>query len=154
MGNGAEREPLVRTSTLLRRLFMAPKLEQFLQSSGEDLRDTTFPQYLEELRVACGGTKERIIRRAGIERTYGHQLFRGTRSPSRDKVIQLAIGFALDVESAQRLLTGARKSPLYPRIKRDAVLLYCVKNKLSFAETQRILDEQGLTLLGGDDPRA
>lgn len=153
MGNGAEWEPLVRTSALLRRLLMAPRLEQFLESSGDALRERTFPQYLEELRVACGGPRERVIRRAGIERTYGHQLFRGIRSPSRDKVIQLAIGFALDVESAQRLLTGAQKSPLYPRIKRDAVLLYCIKNGLSFAETQGILDEQGLTLLGGDDPR-
>ena len=58
-----------------------------------------------------------VIERSQIERTYGHQLFNGTRRPSRDKVLQLALGLGLSVDETQRLLRAAGKSPLYPRLK-------------------------------------
>ena len=89
------------------------------------------------------------IERSQIERTYGHQLFNGTRRPSRDKVIQLALGFGLNVDETQRLLRSAGKSPLYPRLKRDAAILYGIQKKLSILAVQEILTKYGLTLLGG-----
>ena len=91
----------------------------------------------------------RVIEQSEIERTYGHQLFNGTRRPSRDKVIQLALGLGLNVEEAQRLLRAAGKSPLYPRLKRDAVILYGIQKKLPILAVQESLTKYGLTLLGG-----
>jgi hypothetical protein len=93
---------------------------------------------------------ERVIKQAFIERTYGHQIFNGTRSPSRDKVIQLAFGFRLDVEGTQKLLKAAQKSPLYPRIKRDAAVLFCINRRMDILETQNMLSDLDLSLLGGD----
>lgn len=96
-------------------------------------------------------TPEWVIKQASIERTYGHQLFNGTRKPSRDKVIQLAFGFKMDVDGAQELLKASRKSLLYPRIKRDAAILYCLNNQKDVIETQSVLETLGLTLLGGEE---
>ena len=90
----------------------------------------------------------RVIGQSQIERTYGHQLFNGTRRPSRDKVLQLALGLGLSVEDAQRLLRAAGKSQLYPRLKRDAVILYGIQNKLSILAVQECLTKYGLSLLG------
>ena len=98
-----------------------------------------------------GQVPERVIKMASIERTYGHQLFNGTRKPSRDKVIQLAFGFRLGVDEAQRLLKIAQKSLLYTKIKRDAVILYCLNNQKSIIETQSVLETLGLTLIGGEE---
>ena len=91
---------------------------------------------------------ERIIISAQIDRTYGHQLFNGTRKPSRDKVLQLAIAMKLSLNETQHLLQAAGKSALYPRLKRDAVVIYCLKNELDMMETQEILSKAGLSLLG------
>ena len=90
-----------------------------------------------------------VIERSQIERTYGHQLFNGTRRPSRDKVLQLALGLGLSVDETQRLLRAAGKSPLYPRLKRDAVILYGIGKKLPIFTVQENLTKYGLTLLGG-----
>ncbi len=109
-----------------------------------------FHVYLSELCRAMDQVPERVIKRSSIERTYGHQLFNGLRRPSRDKVIQLAFGLGLDIKDTQKLLDMAQKNRLYPRIKRDAAVLYCLDRHMDIIETQSMLHELGLTLLGGD----
>ena len=91
-------QPDDNTSTLLHRLFEAPDIAAFLQSDGELGTLPAFHVFITALCQSAGLVPEQIIRRAAIDRTYGHQLFNGTRRPSRDKVLQLAFGFGLTVE--------------------------------------------------------
>jgi hypothetical protein len=65
-------------------------------------------------------------------------------------VLQLAFGFEADVEQTQLLLRHAGHCALYPRIKRDATISYCLKNGYSLIETQQTLSELALPLIGGD----
>ena len=138
------------TSALLRKLFNTPDLEQFMAGNAADMAVPSFHAYITDICQATGQVPEQVIKQAAIERTYGHQLFNGTRNPSRDKVIQLAFGLRLDLEGAQRLLQVAQKSPLYPRIKRDAAILYCLNHHQDVLDTQSVLQSLGLTLLGGE----
>lgn len=144
-------QKISRTSTLLRRLFKAPSLETFLHAHAEDLAPPPFHAHICRMCRDAGQVPEQVIRRGGIDRTYGHQLFNGTRKPSRDKVLQLAFGFGLDVEGAQELLKMARQSALYPKIKRDAAILRCLNEGRNILETQAVLQALGLTLLGGEE---
>ena len=93
------------------------------------------------------GVKPRVIERAGIDRAVGDQLFSGRRKPSRDRVIQLAFGFGLDVEETQQLLKIARHTFLYPKIKRDAAIIYCLARNMGLAETQNVLADFDLQTL-------
>ncbi len=138
----------VRTSTLFNRLFKAADLEDFFTENSDEICQPPFHEYISELCRLKDTVPERIIKQSAIERTYGHQLFNGTRRPSRDKVIQLAFGFCLDIGSSQEMLKIARKSPLYPRIMRDAAILYCLNHHMSIIETQNLLHDLGLSLLG------
>lgn len=140
----------IQTSTLLKRLFRTRNLHSFLAQNGAYLQTLDFAAYLTQLCTERGLVPERVIKQAQIERTYGHQLFNGTRKPSRDKVLQLAFGFGLTVEETQKLLQIACKGALYPRIKRDAVVLHCLARQKNLFETQDALAAFGLTLLGGD----
>ena len=140
-----------RTSTLLRRLFNTRDLDRFMERNAAEMDLPIFHEYISGLTKSLGQVPEQIIRQSGIERSYGHQLFNGTRNPSRDKVIQLAFGLQLDTEGTQKLLKIAQKSPLYPRIKRDAVVLFCLSHHKDILETQSVLHSLGLTLLGGDN---
>jgi len=94
--------------------------------------------------------REHVIIRSGIERSFGHQLFRGIRKPSRDNVLRLAFGFGLNVDETQTLLQLARRSPLYPKIKRDAAVLYSLSRKETIMEIQSSLCDLGLVMLGGE----
>jgi len=139
----------VGTITLLHRLFKASNLGKFIKEDLKSVDVPLFHDYITSLCAERGEVAERIINKAGIERTFGHQLFNGIRKPSKDKVIQLAIGFGMDTEDTQKLLRIARRTALYPKIKRDAAIIYCLENHLTFMETQETLHVHGITLLGG-----
>ena len=139
----------VNTNTLMKRLFKAADLDTYLEGNESDLHSPDFYTLLKQACEKRNMLPAQVIERAQIERTYGHQLFNGTRRPSRDKVLQLALGLGLSVDETQRLLRAAGKSPLYPRLKRDAALIFCLKNGYDMMETQEILEKHGISLLGG-----
>jgi hypothetical protein len=136
------------TSALFSKLFKASDLKDFIEKNEKTMCVTPFHEYITGLCRDAGETQEKIIKRSAIERTYGHQLFNGTRKPSRDKAIQLAFGFGMDVDRTQELLKIALKSPLYPKIKRDAAIIYCLNRRAGIIEAQALLHDLGLGLLG------
>ncbi len=139
----------VNTNTLMKRLFKAADLDTYLEGNESQLQSPNFYTLLKQSCEKREMLPAQVIERSQIERTYGHQLFNGTRRPSRDKVIQLALGLGLNVDETQRLLRAAGKSQLYPRLKRDAVILYGIQKKLPILTVQESLTKYGLTLLGG-----
>jgi len=141
----------ISTSTLLQRLFKTSNISGFIKRYGGQMKKIPFKTYLNNLCVEKSAVAEHVIKKSGIERTYGHQIFNGTRRPSRDKVIQLAMGFELNYAEAQELLRAARKSPLYPKVERDAVVIYALNKGLSEANVQVTLKELSLPLLGKED---
>ncbi len=139
-----------RTSALLHGLFKTHDLEKFMEYHADEMEILPFHAHITKICKTTGRVPEQVIKHAAIERTYGHQLFNGTRKPSRDKVIQLAFGLNLDLNGLQKLLQIAQKNSLYPKIKRDAAIIYCIDNQKDILETQSVLESLGLTLLGGE----
>jgi len=138
----------IPTSTLMKKLFKTAGLHSFMADYDDVFITNDFCAHLKALcaqrQVSCA----QVIRSCGIDRTYGYQLFSGVRQPSRDKVIQLAFGFPLSIDETQELLRIAGKSPLYPKIKRDAAILYCLRHRVAFCDAQTTLQELNLPLLG------
>ena len=79
------------------------------------MQNKTVPELLADLLERKQLTRAAVIRAAGLARTYGYQLFDGTYTPTRDKLIQLAFGFQLTVEETQALLKAAGHAVLYTR---------------------------------------
>lgn len=138
------------TSNLMSSLLKETTIEHFMECNDANMKLPPFHIYLKEKSDEIGEIPERIANRGGIESSYCHQIFKGSRMPSRDKVVQLAFGLSFDLEKTQKLLKVAQYSPLYPRIKRDAVLIFCINRKRSMMETQELLHELELKLLGGE----
>lgn len=143
-----DKKETLTTEELLKTIFKLDDIKKALESQENDYIFPNFNDYISGLSEKKNESHEKIIARAGLERSYGHKLFAGTRKPSRDTVIQLAFGFEADVEIAQEMLKVAGKSPLYPRIKRDVVIIYCLYNRVSFEKTQMCLSELDLPILG------
>ncbi len=139
----------ISTDELLALLFKERNLEHFLQRNESAYLTHSFSDYLNAWCKEHLEVPEQVIRRANLEKSYGHQLFSGKRNPSRDTVLQLAFAMRADLAQAQEMLRTARRSPLYPRIKRDTVIIYCLHNHISLLDTQIILQDLQLPLLGG-----
>ena len=141
----------ISTDELLTLLFKERNLESFLQRNESAYLTASFSDYLNAWCKRHLEVPEQVIRRANLEKSYGHQLFSGRRNPSRDTVLQLAFAMQAGLTQAQEMLRIAHRSLLYPRIKRDAAIIYCLHNRVSLVDTQIILQDLELPLLGGRD---
>jgi len=136
------------TRELLQKLFNTTSVKRFIKRHGGDMLDAPFYTYLKEQCTKRGVSPAQVIVKSGIERTFGHHIFSGRKNPSRDKVLQLAFGFEMNYEETQELLKIARKSNLYPKIMRDAVVIQGLERKLGFNVVQAALAELALPLIG------
>ena len=138
----------MKTNELLQKMFRTTSIKRFIQRYSEHMSNVPFHTYLMNKCRSKGVTPAQIIAKSGIERTHGHHIFSGRKSPSRDKVIQLAFGFEMSYEETQELLKIARKSSLYPKIMRDAIIIIALKRSLSLDNVQTALDELKLPTIG------
>ena len=136
------------TGELWAQLFKAPSIGNYLGELSDAMLPT-FADYIAQLCDERGLKHESVIGKAGLERSFGHRLFNGTRNPSRDTVLQVAFGFGLDCDETQQLLKVAGVGALHPKVKRDAVIAYCLHKGRSLMDVQELLYENDLPLLGG-----
>ena len=141
------------TEMLWKRLMDTPSLSVYLTENETELGFPVFSAFITALCRARGEPPEHVINRAGLERSFGHQLFSGKRRPSRDTVLLLAFGFEADIELTQALLKYAQFSPLYPRNKRDAAIIYCVFHRYDAIRTQNELADGGFRQIGRGNPK-
>lgn len=64
-----------------------------------------------------------------------------SRTPKRDKLLALAFGLRLDLDETQRMLKIGGAGALYPRIKRDSVIIFAIKERLSLIDCNELLYE-------------
>jgi len=121
---------------------------RFIKRHGGHMLDAPFHTYLQDQCTLRGVSAAKVIDKSRIERTFGHHIFSGRKNPSRDKVLQLAFGFEMNYEGAQELLKMARKSALYPKIMRDAVVIQGLERGLTLNQVQAALAELSLPIIG------
>lgn len=130
------------TEELLEELLSSERPTDFLDS--HELEDRDLGEYLTDLCEQRGLKRSRVLSDAGIDYTYGYQLFTGKRTnPSRDKVLQLAFAMSLSIRECDRLLQAAGKSRLYCKSSRDAIIMFCLDRKASMDEANAELFARG-----------
>lgn len=129
------------TVRLLRMLETSPRRFQELQLS--DKNDPSFPGYLNKLMEDYECPASALVVGACISKTYVYQFINGERLPGRDIILRISLAMGLTLDETQRLLTLAGKSVLYPRIRRDAGILYCIRKKMSLDEANSFLEDLG-----------
>ncbi len=131
------------TAQLLDALKKNKNIKHFLNSNKDEFINSDLAQYLNELLIQKNIDKARAIENANLNTQYGYQIFAGQRNPSRDKLLQLAFGMALDLKCTQRLLNIAGASELYPRNQKDSIIIFALNNSLSLMECEELLEEMG-----------
>lgn len=136
------------TNSLLNKIVNGKDFHKVLNSNKDAFEELPISKYLQNLCEERKVVPEQVIKKAQIDRTYGHQIFNGTRIPSRDKLIQIAFGFGLSLDETQKLLKKAGKSPLYPKFKRDAAIIFGISHHIDMMEMQYLLTSIEMPLLG------
>lgn len=133
--------PAKTTSRLMKLLETAPNRfrEQLVSSEA----DPSFHDYLLTLMKRQQVNTAYLMRETFISKTYAYQFINGERLPGRDIALRMAFALKLNTEDAQRLLSLAGKGSLYPKIRRDAAVLFCLRKKMTLDEANDFLEELG-----------
>lgn len=123
----------VLTEELLERLLAAKSLPAFLDES--EPQDRSLADYLWSLLHAHGLRRADVVHRSGLNSTVVYDIFAAKSLPGRDNAIMLAFGLGCDLRETQRLLRMAGASELWVKIRRDAIIIWCIENGLGRVET-------------------
>ena len=110
------------TCDLGQELMLHPNLDEYISDNEEEFSSTNVAELLTELYSRNPISKTILARQVGMSTVYLHQIFCGRRTPSRDRLLCICIGMELTLEDTQCLLKRTAYAPLYPRLKRDAII--------------------------------
>ncbi len=128
-------EPL--TEELLDELLDAPDPAAFADKHAFEQRDLA--SYLTCLLEEKGLKRSEVVRAAGLDATFGYQIFKGQRKASRNKVLQLAFALSCTLREANRVLKAAGHNELYCKDRRDAIIIFCLTHGCDLHKTDEEL---------------
>ena len=136
-------EPNEKPSTfeILEALKKAQDITTFTREYVDAFTDITFREYLEGLLDARNVKKSVAIKASGLSDSYAFQIFQGYKSPSRDKLLALAVGLRTSIDECQKLLKLAGVNELYAKNRRDAIIIFGLDKGLSVPQLNDILFE-------------
>lgn len=133
------------TEDLLEQLLAADRPEDYLDH--ERLVSQELADYLEQLRGAQDMSKADVIRESELNSTFVYDMFQGKSKPGRDNAIKLAFGLRCTLKQAQRLLRLSGMAELWPKKRRDAIIIWCIEQGKSLVSCDEELWRLGETTL-------
>ncbi len=118
-------------------------LEKYFEKNDGQFKNENVKKFWESLIEKSGRSKANIINKADFSYCYFYDIINGRKTPTKDKVIRLALAMRLTVGECQEALKISGRSSLYPRIRRDSILIYAIENHLSIFRCDNLLKKYG-----------
>lgn len=131
------------TELLQSELKTAKSPADFFEKNIHILNEKTVRDYLTEMLIKYNREKNDVVVKSGLTGTYPYQIFDGKKAAGRDKLIQLAFGFPLNLEETQRLLKYGGHNELYVKVKRDAYVMFALEKGYDIQKLNELLFDCG-----------
>ena len=116
------------THELFNEIEKSNEINLFLEKNKTDLSCPSVADYLTTLLQQKNINKSTLIQASGLDRVYVYQILSGRKTaPSRSKLIALALSMHLTLDETQHLLKYGHANELYPRNRKDSILIYAIK---------------------------
>jgi len=117
-------------------------IDEYIKENKDEMVEPDLCVYLNQLLTERGLSKSDVFKKGNIQQSYGYHIFAGTKTnPSRNYLLQIAFGMGLGLSETQRLLHIAGLSELYPRNKRDSIIIYCLTNNYGLEKCFEMLEK-------------
>ena len=135
------------TDDLSQALMAESNIDSYLRENQPFFAGQSIAELLAVYYERTDLSKAALARKAGMSEVYLHQVFAGRRNRSRDRLLCLCVGLETSLEEAQQLLKLASYAPLYPRLKRDAIISYGIVHHMALGEiNDKLFTENEKTL--------
>ncbi len=130
------------TGDLIKELSLdSCNIEKFIADNADELIENDVSVFWENCVSRSGMSKANIINKSDFSYRYFYDVINGRKIPSRDKIIRLIITMKLTLEDCQEGLRLSEKCALYPRIRRDSIIIYALNNAFTLNQLQELLAE-------------
>ena len=127
------------TDELMNEINQSNNIDKYLKDNSDYMLDRGLSEILESIIDKKGLKKSLVIKKAEISEVYGYQIFSGVKKPLRDKLLSICIAMELTLEETQDVLKHGSFALLYPKNKRDSIIIYGINNNLSVCEINNLL---------------
>lgn len=121
-------------------------LDEYVDSI-EGKYQTNLSQYIKEILERKNMSIADLHRTSLIDRNYIYQIMDGSKKPGRDKIVAIAIGAGMSLEECQQALEISKEGILYPKSRRDSVIIYAINNRLSIMDLNSLLEKYNVPVL-------
>lgn len=133
----------IDTQKVYENLRKSKDIGTFIKEHNNEFVEEKGHTYLRNLLDSKGISKTRVISDSNLDRVYGYQILSGKRRPSRNKLLQISLGLRFDLDETKKLIRYFGLSDLYPKNRRDAIIIFSTEKKMGLDEAERLLEELG-----------
>ena len=136
------------TDELMDELLKANSISEYLKENSQYMVSEELAAYLNNIMAKKGLVKSDVIKKTEFSEVMGYQIFAGTRQPSRDSLICICVAMKMSLEETQALLKIAGIAALYPKSKRDSIIIKGISENKTVAKINEELyncEEKTLT---------
>lgn len=131
------------TAELMNELMKANNIGDYLKENSRYMVSGELPAYLSNILEKKGLVKSSVIKKTELSEITGYQIFSGVRNPSRESLVCICRAMELDVDETQYLLKIGGFAELYPKNKRDAIIINGIASNFSVAKINENLYDNG-----------
>lgn len=118
-------------------------IENYLSENDSEFIDENIKAFWDRLIEKSGFSKSNIINRSDFNYRHFYDCTCGRKMPTKDKVIRLSLAMRLSLDECQEALKISGRAPLYPRIRRDSLLIYAVEHHMTIFKCDEMLLQCG-----------
>ena len=136
------------TDELMDELLKANSISEYLKENSQYMVSDELATYLNNIMAKKGLVKSDVIKKTEFSEVMGYQIFAGTRQPSRDSLICICVAMNMSLEETQTLLKISGFAALYPKSKRDSIIIKGISENKTVAKINEELyncEEKTLT---------
>lgn len=141
MGKPARR--VMNTTQLLTMIKRTNNFSKVDAALHESVDSAEFCHYLYRLMSLHDLKPKDIIIATELERSYFYHILSGKKLPSRNVVLRIGLALSATLNEVNRLLLLAAQGSLYPKVRRDAAIIYCIEHHYTMKYSNAFLKELG-----------
>lgn len=129
----------ITTSQLLSLIKKSGNFSEITEAFHDNEEIPVFCHFLYELMEKHNITPTEIISLSSIERSYFYHILSGQKLPGRNMILRICLCLRATLTETNQLLRLAHQGVLYPKIRRDAAIIFAIEKKYTMQQTNDLL---------------
>ncbi len=119
----------------------ACSLSDYLLNNKDFFLNEDSKEFWDNIIKGKNHSKSNIINKSDFSYCYFYEVINGKKAPTKDKVIRLTLALEMTLDECQQALKLSGRSALYPKNRRDSIIIYAILKKLSIVECNSLLEK-------------